>query len=126
MSVSDLDRGAIVRSLRAAGARFAFLHGSQVAGTAREDSDIDVAADFGGADPAPWDVDVPPRVDLVVLDRAPLELAGRVALHGELLFDDDPPARVEWQARTRLMYLDEEARQLALDRVFFEEHGRGR
>jgi predicted nucleotidyltransferase len=126
MSVSDLDRGAIVRSLRAAGARFAFLHGSQVAGTAREDSDIDVAADFGGADPAPWDVDVPPRVDLVVLDRAPLELAGRVALHGELLFDDDPPARVAWQARTRLMYLDEEARQKSLDRVFFEEHGRGR
>jgi len=26
---------------------------------------------------------------------APLERAGRVALHGVLLFDDDPPARVD-------------------------------
>lgn len=27
-------------------------------------------------------------------------------LHGRLLFDDDPPARV-WQADTRFIYLDE-------------------
>ena len=39
--------------------------------------------------------------------RRPLWLAGRVAQHGRLLFDDDPPARVTWQAETRLMYLDE-------------------
>lgn len=126
MSAGDLDRDAIIRSLRAAGARFAFLHGSRVGGTAREDSDIDVAAHFGGRDPAPWEVDVPPRVDLVVLDRAPLELSGRVALHGELLFDDDRPARVTWQAHTRRVHLDEELLQRALDRAFFAGRGLAR
>ena len=48
-----------------------------------------------------------PHVDLVVLDDAPLWLAGRIALHGRLLFDDAPPERVAWQADTRLIYLDE-------------------
>lgn len=85
-----------------------------------------MAAHFGGRDPAAWEIDVPPRVDLSVLDSAPLELAGRVALHGELLFDDDPPLRVGWQARTRLMYLDEELRQRALDRDSLEGRRRGR
>ncbi|MBA2337240.1 MAG: hypothetical protein H0V96_05685 [Acidimicrobiia bacterium] len=28
-------------------------------------------------------------------------------LHGRLLFDDDPPAQVAWQAATRFIYLDE-------------------
>jgi predicted nucleotidyltransferase len=126
VAAKNLDRDALVRSLRAAGARFAFLHGSQVSGTAREGSDVDVAAHFGGRNPAPWELGVPPRVDLVVLDSASLELGGRVALHGELLFDDDPSARVAWQAKTRLMYLDEEARQKTLDRVFLEGRRRGR
>lgn len=50
---------------------------------------------------------LPRDLDLVVLDRAPLYLAGRIALRGRLLFDDDPPARVAWEADTRLQYLDE-------------------
>jgi hypothetical protein len=52
-------------------------------------------------------VRVPESVDLVVLDTAPLWLAGRVAQYGRLLFDDDPAARVAWQADTRLRYVDE-------------------
>jgi hypothetical protein len=52
-------------------------------------------------------VDLPIGVDLVVLDSAPLWLAGRIAQEGRVLFDDDPPARVRWQADTRLRYLDE-------------------
>lgn len=68
---------------------------------------------------------MPEGVDLVVLDGAPLELAGRVALHGILLLDDDPPARVRWQAQTRLIYLDEEDRQRRLDRVFLAGRTRG-
>lgn len=97
----------VVDALRHAGACFAFLHGSRVEGTATESSDLDVAAWWGIA-PAPpsWNVGVPPGVDLLVLDDAPLWLAGRVAQHGTLLFDDDPPARVRWQAETRLMFLD--------------------
>lgn len=108
----------VVRALRRAGARFAFVHGSRVDGTATADSDTDVAAWFGGTDPAPWDVVLPGRVDLVVLDRAPLELAGRVALRGALLFDDDPPARVAWQGDIRLEYLDEVGLQRELTDEF--------
>jgi hypothetical protein len=116
----------LIERLRRAGARFAFLHGSRAAGTERRDSDVDVAAWWGRDVPPPWDVPLPEGVDLLVLDTAPLELAGRVALHGVLLFDDDPPARVEWQARTRLVYLDEEERQRRLDRIYRAGRARGR
>ncbi len=115
----------LVAALRAAGAVFAFVHGSRAAGTHRPGSDTDVAAWFDGADPPSWEVDVPHGVDLLVLDQAPLELAGRVALHGALLLDDDPPKRVAWQADTRLIYLDEAPFQAELRRIFFEAH-RGR
>jgi len=113
---------AATAALHAAGARFAYLHGSRAAGTARPDSDTDVAAWFGW-DPAPrsWDIDGLPRtVDLLVLDDAPLELAGRVALHGQLLFDDDPPARVRWEASTRKIWADEAPRRHQARRDFAE------
>jgi hypothetical protein len=118
-------RDIVTSRLRAAGARFAFLHGSRVEGVARERSDLDVAAWWDGDAPGPWEVDLPDGVDLLGLNGAPLELAGRVALRGELLFDDDPPLRVGWQAQTRLIYLDEQDRQRGLDRLFFEERSRG-
>ncbi|MFY9927028.1 MAG: nucleotidyltransferase domain-containing protein [Streptosporangiaceae bacterium] len=93
--------------LQRAGARFAFLYGSRAARTHRPESDVDVAAYFGGDAPQSFEVLLPPGVDLLVLDRAPLELAGRVAVGGELLFDADPAARVRWQATTRKIYFDE-------------------
>ena len=71
-----------VAELRRAGARFAYLHGSRAAGRNRADSDIDIAAYFGGRPPSAFDVLLPPGVDLLVLDDAPLELAGRVAVGG--------------------------------------------
>jgi uncharacterized protein len=123
------DAATIVEVLRRWGARFAFLHGSRAAGTQRPDSDVDVAAWFGVPEPpAPWDVgaDMPAGVDLLVLDEAPLELAGRVAMHGVLLFDDDPPARVAWQADTRVVYLDEKPLQEEMMKVFKEARLRGR
>jgi hypothetical protein len=101
------DRAATVAALRAAGARFALVHGSRSGGSPRPDSDLDVGAWWGSRPPDAWTVRVPDGVDLVVLDTAPLWLAGRVAQYGELLFDDDPPARVSWQADTRLRYVDD-------------------
>ncbi|WP_336921044.1 nucleotidyltransferase domain-containing protein [Aquipuribacter sp. SD81] len=104
--------------LRAAGAVVAFLHGSRVAGTARPDSDVDVAAWFGRSVPG-WDVPLPTGVDLLVLDDAGLELAGRVAQYGALLLDDDPPTRVAWQADRAKRYLDEAHRRREIaDTVF--------
>lgn len=96
-----------IDALRSAGARFALLHGSRARGSARPDSDLDVGAWWGVHPPASWEVDLPAGVDLVVLNTAPLWLSGRIAQEGHLLFDDDPPGRVRWQADTRLRYLDE-------------------
>lgn len=103
---------AIVSELRAAGARFAYVFGSHASGTAGPASDIDVAAWFGvgGIDASVTASGLPGRVDVLILDDAPFELAGRVAMQGRLLFDDDPPARVAWEATTRRIWLDERPR----------------
>lgn len=118
---------AVAERLRRAGARFAFVHGSRATGEhARADSDLDVAAWWGTEAPDPWTVDLPAGVDLLVLDGAPLWLVGRVALRGRLLFDDDPPARVAWQADTRLVYLDELPGILERQREWRKAIARGR
>ena len=101
------DEQQVVAALRLAGARFAYAFGSRVTGAPRPDSDLDVAASFGADPPSSWVVDLPEGVDLLILEGAPLHLAGRVALHGRLMFDDDPSARVRWESTTRLVYLDE-------------------
>jgi hypothetical protein len=68
---------------------------------------------------------VPDGVDLVVLNTAPLELAGRIALEGTVLFDDDPPARVRWVADTRKIWPFERPRFEQAHREFIEAN-RGR
>jgi hypothetical protein len=124
LSLPDgVDLGELIAALRSAGARFALAFGSRVPGLepsnpVRTDSDLDVAAWWGGGAPDPWSVSVPVGVDLVVLDRSPLALAGRVAMGGVLLFDDDPPARVRWQADTRKRYVDERPRREQADADF--------
>lgn len=114
----DLDE--TVSVLRSAGARFAFVFGSRARGDHRPDSDIDVAAFFGSNPPASFEVLVPHGIDLLVLDSAPLELAGRVSLEGVALFDDAPEERVVWLARTRKIYSDERYRFERSHREFAE------
>jgi predicted nucleotidyltransferase len=122
-----IDLEAVIAALRAAGARFAYLHGSVERGTANADSDVDIAAFFGDpVDPTTTAARLPGRVDLLVLDTAPLELAGRVALRGRLLFEDDPPRRVEWEATTRRIYLDERPRLEQARHDFAAARARGR
>ncbi len=96
-----------VAILKESGAVFGYLHGSRVTGSDRVSSDVDVAAFFGIEPPQAHDILLPPDVDLLVLDTAPLELAGRVAATGKLLFEEDPAARVRWEATTRKIYFDE-------------------
>jgi uncharacterized protein len=125
------DEGEVAEALRRAGARFAFVHGSRATGElARPDSDLDIGAWWGRDAPNSWTVVLPNGTDLVVLDHAPLWLAGRIAQHGRLLFDDDPPVRVRWQADTRLQYLDDlpavDARyQMFVDRIEARRLARG-
>lgn len=103
-----LDEEPVIDALRGAGAMFAFVHGSR-ADTPEQPagSDLDVGAWWSASPPESWEVTVPGYADLVVLNTAPLWLAGRIAQYGRLLFEDDAPARVAWQADTRLRYLDE-------------------
>ncbi len=71
-------------------------------------------------------MDLSTTVDLVVLNGAGLELAGRIALEGEILFDDDPPARVRWVATTRKIWLDEKPRFERAHRDFLGAVANGR
>ena len=114
-----------VERLRRAGASFAFLHGSRATGAARPDSDVDLAAWWPDSAPQAFEVELPNGVDLLVLNRAPLELAGRVAASGQLVLDDDPTARVRWLATTRKIYSDEQPRLQRAHREFLESRSHG-
>lgn len=117
----------VVAALRSAGAVFGFVHGSRARGTDRPDSDLDVAAWWPRQDaPSSFEVDLPYGVDLLVLNTAPLELAGRVAVEGRPLFDDDAVARVRWQATVRKIYFDELPRLERSHREFLQSVRRGR
>lgn len=120
--VDDVNRriAAAVTALQDHGAVFAYLHGSRAAGTATSKSDTDIAAYFDAEPPEAFAVLLPPGIDLVVLNGAPLELAGRIALDGKLPFERDPSARVRWEATTRKIYLDELPRFRRAHREFAE------
>jgi predicted nucleotidyltransferase len=124
--VDERSTAQLVASLRAHGAAFALVFGSRARGDARSDSDLDVGTWFPADPPHAWDIELPAGVDLVILNSAPLELAGRIALEGTVLFDDDPPARVHWVAVTRKIWLDERPRFERAHREFMEAAARGR
>jgi len=75
--------------LRGSGAQFAYLHGSQAAGTARPDSDIDIAAYFADRSPLPsnWTcrpsaVGIPDPEDLLRREVPDRSVAPRVPRGG--------------------------------------------
>jgi len=89
-----------------------YLFGSTARGTARADSDVDVAVLFHS--PPPRTLGGPrlsiegelertlgAPVDLVVLNDAPVDLRIRVLRDGRLLVDGDPSARIAFEVRTR-------------------------
>lgn len=47
-------------------------------------------------------------------------------MRGRVLFDDDPPARVEWEATTRKIYADERPRMEQAWRDFVASYRDGR
>jgi uncharacterized protein len=120
----DIRSGA-VSALRSEGALFAYVFGSVARGEDTSSSDLDVAALFPEPAPQAFDVGMPPGVDLLVLNFAPLEMKGRIALQGTLLFEDDEVARVRWESTTRKIYLDERYRIERSHREFLETLSRG-
>jgi predicted nucleotidyltransferase len=95
----------------------AYLFGSVAQGGARDASDVDVAVLLERVPPATLDglrTDLADalqeflgrRVDLVILNRAPVDLAHRVLRDGILVCDADPSARIGFEVRTRNEFFD--------------------
>ena len=84
-----------------------YLFGSQVTGNTGPASDYDfgVLLDSMAAWPQMQALDTG-RIDLVLLNRAPIELAFAVIAQGELLFERDVATRVEYEARIMSLYGD--------------------
>jgi predicted nucleotidyltransferase len=95
----------------------AWLFGSVARGTARPDSDVDVGVLFRENPPRTlagyhFDLETDLQellalpVQLVVLNRAPVDLAFGVLRDGKLLVNQDPSRRIEFEVRTRNEYWD--------------------
>jgi predicted nucleotidyltransferase len=99
---------------------FAYLFGSQATGTAGPRSDVDVAVYLEEAVPADAYLDAALRIArrleeasrvgpieaVVVLNEAPLPLAGRIRLQRQVVYSRDEPARVAYESRTARMFHD--------------------
>ena len=130
VSADEHDVGSLRRRLARAlksdrTVRLAWLHGSRARGTARRESDIDVAVlldDDQAANPTAikdsiWRLagalgrEVPSdRLDLVLLNRAPALLRHRVIRDGLLLFARSEAERVRFVRQTIREYQDLEPR----------------
>jgi uncharacterized protein len=95
--------------------KFAYLFGSRASGTPGPRSDADVAVmptrELGLLDRERLALRLArvlgvPDVDVVLLDRAALELRGEAIQRGRLLYSVDEPARVAFEVRTRSEYFD--------------------
>ncbi len=95
----------------------AYLFGSVARGTARPDSDVDVAVlprarKSGSLDALELDLEgeleraLGREVQLVVLHHAPADLVHRVLRDGELVCDHDPSQRIAFEVRARNEYFD--------------------
>jgi uncharacterized protein len=95
----------------------AYLFGSRARGTARTGSDVDVGVLYAGKPPsglaglaghleAALERLLHLPVQIVVLNRAPVDLAKRVLRDGILLLDRDPSRRIHFEVRTRQEFWD--------------------
>lgn len=102
---------------RAPDAVCAWLFGSRARGSARPDSDVDVAVLFA-ADPEPTLAGQPYaleadlgdatglEVQVVAANTAPAELIHHILRDGILLLDRDPHRRISFEVRRRNEYFD--------------------
>lgn len=97
------------------GVAAAYLFGSRADGTATSHSDHDVAVLFDASEPAldatvrlaaDLAAELGTAVDVIDLDRAGLELRGRVAEQGRRLFAADEARRVRFEVDARLRWIE--------------------
>jgi len=94
-----------------------YMYGSVARGEAGGASDIDVAILYAQEPPPTLDglglelgstlerlLGKP--VDLVILNRAPLDLIHRVLRDGVLVYDSDPSSRIRFEVQARSAYFD--------------------
>ena len=125
MSSRPVDHS-IVQQLREAFARddhnddgiiCVYLYGSLARGQGRRESDIDIAVLYATEPPSTLDGlglelgnalerRLGRPVDLVVLNRAPVDLIHRVLRDGILLHDRNPAARIRFEVQARNEYFD--------------------
>jgi predicted nucleotidyltransferase len=110
-----------------------WLFGSEAQGTARPDSDVDLAALFKGR-PTPVEVfevqaelaEILGRdVDLVNLDRVSPILGRQVLRQGRLMMDRNPNRRYAFFSRTISMYEDVKIQRREAERKLLERFGGG-
>lgn len=115
----NIDRECLARVARDHHLLALYLFGSVASGTAGPDSDVDVAALFFPDDErwreASTYIDLyddlagcvrGTRLDLLVMQRAPLELQYRVLAQGEVLYCAAAGARADYEDRVLRDYLD--------------------
>ncbi len=136
-----MDTDSIVEAVRAyfdahsGGIVCAWLFGSVARGTSRPDSDVDVAVLLERDPPPTLDASAAAMggdieaaiglpVDLVILNRAPVDLIHRVLRDGVLLVERDRNARVRFEVRARNEYFDLKPHLDRYRRVGERAHGR--
>jgi predicted nucleotidyltransferase len=94
------------------GASAVYVFGSVARGTSRDDSDVDIGVLFAVApeptfDAQPFGLEgeleryLGRAVQIVVLNRAPVDLRSRVLRDGRLVLDRDRSARIAFEVQTR-------------------------
>ena len=119
--------------------RFAYLYGSQATGRAGPGSDVDVAVRLtDGLGPRERDriaaavaerlsdASGLARIEVTVLDDAPLRFAGRVLRDRIVIFSRDEPGRVGYESLTGRMADDVEVWAAPLDRELLAAIADGR
>ena len=95
----------------------AYLYGSQARDEAGRHSDVDIAILLEKTPPPTLDgigLDLGAEiekyigkpVDLVILNRAPVDLIHRILRDGILVYEGDPSARIRFEVRARGEYFD--------------------
>lgn len=133
LTAGDIDRITTVLD-RWFGLDALWLYGSQAEGTARADSDVDLAALFRRPPQGLEIFDARTEleellcreVDLVDLDQAPPILAMQILKHGRLLVDRNPSRRHDAFSRIVSLYEDLKILRRESERALFQRMRVGR